>query len=109
VLAILDSSPRDLRAQVYLEVPRTDDIRSLDTPPGVSVQWMARGSAEVPGQLALRTLRAADLPSGPLYTWVAGESGLATGLRRHLVQDRKFPKSDITFFGYWRHGKASPG
>jgi NADPH-dependent ferric siderophore reductase len=40
---------------------------------------------------------------------VAGESALATGLRRHLVQDRQVPKSDITFFGYWRHGKTSPG
>ncbi|MBP2327755.1 NADPH-dependent ferric siderophore reductase [Kibdelosporangium banguiense] len=109
-LAILDHAPQDLRAHVYLEVPRTADIRNLDTPPGVTVHWIARDdSPELPGQPALRTLKAADLPDGPLYTWVAGESALATGLRRHLVQDRKMPKSDVTFLGYWRHGKASLG
>jgi NADPH-dependent ferric siderophore reductase len=109
-LAILDDSPSDLQAHVYLEVPRTEDIRELDTPDGVTVHWVARdGSPDVPGQLVLHTLKAAELPTQPFYTWVAGESALATGLRRHLVQDRHVPKSDITFFGYWRHGKASPG
>lgn len=110
VLAILDQSPGDLRGQAYLEVPRTEDIREVHAPPGVTVHWVARdGSPEVPGQLVLHTLKAADLPKEPFYTWVAGESALATGLRRHLVQDRRVPKSDITFLGYWRHGKTSPG
>ncbi|MCP2170136.1 SIP domain-containing protein [Goodfellowiella coeruleoviolacea] len=44
-----------------------------------------------------------------MITWVAGEAKLATGLRRHLVNDRGVPKSDIAFFGYWRHGRSSPG
>jgi NADPH-dependent ferric siderophore reductase len=110
VLAILDQSPKGFQAHVYLEVPRTEDIRELDTPSGVTVHWVARdGSPEVPGQLVLNTLKAAELPKGPFYTWVAGESALATGVRRHLVQDRRVSKSDITFLGYWRHGKASAG
>jgi NADPH-dependent ferric siderophore reductase len=110
VLAILDHAPDDLRADVYLEVPDSADIRPLDSKPGVKLHWLARdGSSEVPGLLALTTVKTADLPEGPLYTWVAGESGLVTGLRRHLVQDRRIPKSDVTFLGYWRHGKASPG
>jgi NADPH-dependent ferric siderophore reductase len=110
VLAILDKSPSRLLAHVYLEVPHTEDIREVHAPIGVTVHWVARdGSPEVPGQLVLHTLKAAELPKGPFYTWVAGESALATGLRRHLVQDRQVPKSDITFLGYWRHGKSSPG
>ena len=55
----------------------------------------------------LETLRAAELPEGPSYTFVAGEQALTTGLRRHLVNDRKFAKTDITFTGFWRHGHSA--
>ncbi|ONI84108.1 NADPH-dependent ferric siderophore reductase [Actinosynnema sp. ALI-1.44] len=109
-LAILERAPETLSADVYLEVPHTDDIRELETKATVTVHWLARNdSGEVPGKLALRTLKDTTLPEIPQYTWVAGESALATGVRRHLVQERSVPKSAVTFIGYWRHGKASPG
>ncbi|WP_329130206.1 SIP domain-containing protein [Streptomyces sp. NBC_01476] len=41
--------------------------------------------------------------------WVAGGSRLATTLRRHLVNDRGVPQRDISFFGYWRLGRSTPG
>ncbi|MCE7010379.1 siderophore-interacting protein [Kibdelosporangium philippinense] len=109
VLAILDNAPDTLHADVYLEVPHSDDFRELSTPPNVKVHWLARnGSGDIPGRLALETVKSATLPDELDYTWVAGESGLATGVRRFLVQERKIPKSTVTFLGYWRHGKASP-
>ncbi|MFE4454834.1 siderophore-interacting protein [Streptomyces sp. NPDC056796] len=110
-LAILEHAPASLVAQVFLEVPGTADIRTdLAAPEGVRVHWLARdGSAGIPGRLALDELRAATLPQGLSYTWAAGESGLVTGVRRHLVRDRGVPKSDIAFHGYWRHGRSSPG
>ncbi|WP_079038382.1 SIP domain-containing protein [Streptomyces sp. NBRC 110028] len=40
---------------------------------------------------------------------MAGEAGLATALRRHLTRDHGIPKPDITFHGYWRQGRPSPG
>lgn len=109
-LAILEHAPDTLHADVYLEVPHADDVRELDTRDTVTVHWLARdGSGDVPGKLALDTIRATTLPQPPHYTWVAGESALATGVRRHLVQERSVPKSTVSFIGYWRHGKASPG
>jgi tripartite-type tricarboxylate transporter receptor subunit TctC len=42
------------------------------------------------------------------YTFVIGESGLPTGLRRHLVSMVGVHKSRVTFVGYWRGGKAEP-
>ncbi|MFC0107401.1 siderophore-interacting protein [Kibdelosporangium aridum] len=110
VLAILDNAPDTLHADVYLEVPHSNDFRELDTAPNVKVQWLARnGSGDIPGKLALDTVKSATLPSDLDYVWVAGESGLATGVRRFLVQERGIAKSTVTFLGYWRHGKASPG
>jgi hypothetical protein len=34
--------------------------------------------------------------------WLAGEASTVRALRRHLVGDRGFAKSDIEFTGYWR-------
>ncbi len=57
--------------------------------------------------LALNTVKQAELPAGPSYTFVAGESELTTALRRHLVNERRIPKSNISFTGYWRFGHAA--
>ncbi|AGP52508.1 siderophore-interacting protein [Streptomyces rapamycinicus] len=111
ILAILEDAPASLVADVFLEVPGTADIRTdISAPEGVRVRWLARDGADTrPGELALDAVRASSLRPGRFYTWVAGEAGLATGLRRHLVRDRGVPKPDIAFFGYWRHGRSSPG
>jgi NADPH-dependent ferric siderophore reductase len=111
ILAILEQAPASLVADVFLEVPETADIRpDLVVPDGVNVRWLARDGADrVPGTLALETVKKALLPRAPSYTWVAGESKLPTGLRRHLVNDRGVPKQAIAFIGYWRHGRSSPG
>ncbi|WP_254394754.1 siderophore-interacting protein [Streptomyces sp. AC512_CC834] len=125
ILAILEDAPASLVAEVFLEVPGTADFRAdITAPEGVRVHWLARDGENRPGRAALEAVRAVravgtvgtvgtvkepPLRPGRSYTWVAGESGLATGLRRHLVNDRGVPKSDIAFFGYWRHGHSSPG
>lgn len=51
--------------------------------------------------------------SGPAhpdrYFWIAGESGVVTTLRRHLVKDLGVDRSQVAFMGYWRHGVAMRG
>jgi NADPH-dependent ferric siderophore reductase len=44
--------------------------------------------------------------SGGLYAWVAGEAGLVTRLRRHLVDDVGLDRRQVAFMGYWRRGVA---
>ncbi|MFF5082869.1 siderophore-interacting protein [Actinoplanes sp. NPDC000266] len=107
-LAIMEQLPPSTRGLAYLEVPSSTDIRDATHPDGVTVHWLPRTSGR-PGALALETVKAADLPPGPFYTWVAGEAALPTGLRRHLVNDRGVPRSDINFIGYWRQGRSAPG
>ncbi|WP_020636568.1 siderophore-interacting protein [Amycolatopsis alba] len=109
-LAILDDAPESLAAEVFLEVPTVADIRRYETSDGVRIHWLSRDDqGRRPGTLALETVRQAELPPGRFYTWVAGESRLATTLRRHLVSERGAAKADISFAGYWRHGWSSPG
>lgn len=39
-----------------------------------------------------------------LYAWIAGESGVVTGLRRLLVREHLVPRRQVAFMGYWRRG-----
>ena len=41
-----------------------------------------------------------------LYAWIAGESAVVTGLRRHLVRGLGMDRSQVAFMGYWRRGVA---
>ncbi|GAA0994267.1 siderophore-interacting protein [Subtercola frigoramans] len=43
------------------------------------------------------------------YYWIAGESGVVTTLRRHLVKDLGVSRSQVAFMGYWRKGVAMRG
>ncbi|MFE9687725.1 siderophore-interacting protein [Streptomyces sp. NPDC006285] len=109
ILAILEQSGASLPAEVFLEVPSPDDVRSdIKAPPGSTVHWLPRTDAGAkPGALALDAVRQARLPEGRFCTFTAGESSLATGVRRHLVSERGVAKSDIAFRGYFSHGRAS--
>lgn len=108
ILAILDTAEPDLRAEVYIEISQLDDRQAHRELAGVNVHWVVREDPHAkPGTLTLETIRAVELPAGSSYTYVAGEQALTTGLRRHLVNERNFPKPSITFSGYWRHGHAA--
>jgi NADPH-dependent ferric siderophore reductase len=43
-------------------------------------------------------------PHADLYAWIAGESKVVTGLRRHLVRDLGIDRHQVAFMGYWRRG-----
>jgi NADPH-dependent ferric siderophore reductase len=111
ILSILSDAPDTLTGDVFLEVPETADVRAgIACPPGVRVHWLPRNDAgAIPGTLALDTVRTTTGLAAPAYAWVAGEAKLVTGVRRHLTGERGIPKSDITYIGYWRHGRSSPG
>ncbi|MFT3887652.1 MAG: siderophore-interacting protein [Arachnia sp.] len=107
-LAILRDMPRDAVGDALIELFDERDKQEAEAPDGVTVHWLVRNAADNPGTLALPALR--ELPIGPsLYAFAVGESALATGTRRHLVGERGVPKANVTFCGYWRLGKSSPG
>ena len=49
------------------------------------------------------------LPGSPLpraYVWVAGETGVVRGIRRHLLSEVGLDRSQVALMGYWRLGRA---
>lgn len=55
------------------------------------------------------SLEPSGTPHSDSYFWIAGESGVVTTLRRHLVKDLGVDRSQVAFMGYWRHGVAMRG
>ena len=60
---------------------------------------------EVGGDVAGGDVAGGDVAEG-VYAWIAGESRVVTGLRRHLVTDVGMDRSRVAFMGYWRRGVA---
>lgn len=101
---ILASLPDDIGGRAVLEVPTAADVRDLTHAPGLHVQWVVRSEvdpAAVPGSAALAAVCAGPAPAADAYAFLVGESGLATGARRHLVRTG-LAKEQITFCGFWK-------
>lgn len=114
VAGICEALPEHVRGLAVLEVPTAEDKQQFRSPPGVEVRWVVRSDVDphvVPGQAALTELRGLDLAErgAEVYAFTVGESSLATGARRHLVNECGVPKTHVDFVGYWRHGRSSPG
>lgn len=88
----------------HVEVPSASVLDGLGLPAEITVH--ERGDAD-PGTAVLAALVADPATTAGLdYAWACGESGLATSLRRHLVQEVGMDKKAITFSGYWKLGAA---
>lgn len=66
------------------------------------MRWVVREPDAIPGAEALGVLTSLPHPAPTVNAFIAGESKLATGGRRHLVGERGVPKDQVTFCGYWR-------
>jgi NADPH-dependent ferric siderophore reductase len=106
IAAILERLPGDARGLALLEVPYPEDVLEVGAPSGVVVRWLPRHGRAPGCELVPAVQRAAAGPDLPVYTWLAGEAGVVTALRRHLVAERDFDRASVTFMGYWRRGRT---
>ncbi|MFB9835193.1 siderophore-interacting protein [Actinoallomurus acaciae] len=102
ICAIVESLPPDTPARVFAEVDDLECSGLLRDGERTQVTWCRRAA----GERLLASIRAADLPRGRPYAWVAGERSQVADVRRHLVEERGIDRDDVYFSGYWRIGKA---
>ncbi|MFF5180560.1 siderophore-interacting protein [Micromonospora sp. NPDC000316] len=137
ISAICERLAPHTRGIVMLEVPDADDVLPLTTPPQVEVRWLPRGTGGHGSRLVPAVAAAAEellaagavgtaqpvadvdvdteilwevpaeVPTTPLYAWLAGEAGVISALRRHLVAERGVDRRSVAFMGYWRLGRAA--
>lgn len=79
-----------------------DEIRVKDID-GEDLLWETPAYSASGEEIAV-----ADAPADR-YFWIAGESGVVTTLRRHLVKDLGIDRGQVAFMGYWRRGVAMRG
>ncbi|MFE6051536.1 siderophore-interacting protein [Kitasatospora sp. NPDC056446] len=99
---LVGALPDGVRALAFVEVADEAERQPLDGPAGLDVHLLHRDGA-APGTVLTGAVRAAELPTGVPFAWLAGEAGAVRALRRHLVEERGVPKPSVDFTGYWRH------
>ncbi|WP_053202707.1 siderophore-interacting protein [Jiangella muralis] len=97
---LLESVPAGVRTRAVLEVPTPAHRVPLPAADGVEVAWLYGGNGHGASLLS-GALRAAELPAGPGYVWVAGETAVLRDARRYLRHELKLPPSAYKVVGYW--------
>jgi NADPH-dependent ferric siderophore reductase len=101
IAAILEWLPDTTPAVAYIEV--ANQAEHQDLLGNATIHWLDRNdTTAAPGGLLVDALTTATLPTSAPFAWLAGEAGSIRALRRHLINDRRLPKSAIDFTGHWR-------
>ncbi|MFF0752765.1 siderophore-interacting protein [Streptomyces sp. NPDC004267] len=93
---LAEALPPGHRAVAYVQVADAAEEQPPASPGALTVHWL-HGT-----QSLLDAVRAAVLPDGSPYVWLAGEAGTVRALRRHLVEERGIDRRAVDFAGYWR-------
>ncbi|WP_030257133.1 MULTISPECIES: siderophore-interacting protein [Streptomyces] len=102
IATLVGALPAGVRALAYVEVADEAERQPLESRADLAVHWLHRDGA-APGVVLAGAVRAAELPPGTPFAWLAGEAGAVRALRRHLVEERGVPRPSVDFAGYWRH------
>jgi NADPH-dependent ferric siderophore reductase len=82
------------------------DARGVERP-RAEVRWLPRGpDPRNAGRELEAAVRRVELPPGPGRVYVACEAEAMRRIRRHLLQERQFPRAHLVTRGYWRYGET---
>ena len=98
-LRIVELTPT-VATRLVLEVPDADHRVPTPERPGLDVTWIHGGNGGGASRLE-EVARTLPRPDGVGYVWVAGESKVLRGVRRHLRHELKLPASAYKSVGYW--------
>ena len=100
--------PAQAPVLVLAEVDGPADEQIFESAANMTVVWVHRqGTHPAHPSLLLERLKTLALPPGDIHAWVACETGIAKGLRAHLVGERGINPKWIKAAGYWRQGSAA--
>lgn len=92
----------------FAEVPGPEHEQVFETAADATVTWLHRGDAPAYStDLLERAVRAAQLPPGLGFAWVAGEANALKPIRRHLRAERGLDRHQVDVDGYWKRGVAN--
>lgn len=91
--------------QAHLEIPSAEDIPG-DINPEYRIAWSFGFGLHSEITRLEEIWNDVRLPERNSYIWVAGETRIATLIRRQLLDVAGFEKERVTAIGYWTRGKT---
>lgn len=91
---------------VYGVIETADRADLLPLPRAAELTHVLRGSnSAAESAVLLDAVRALDLPAEPGIAYLAGEARTIQSLRRHLIQERGWPRRAVLNKPFWTPGK----
>ncbi|GLY32205.1 siderophore-interacting protein [Kineosporia sp. NBRC 101731] len=101
---MLAALPEDAPVFVRLEVDTPAE--HLDLPRRADVGWSYRqGRPAASSETLVQAVRDLDLPAEPGIAYLAGEARTIQMIRRHLVEERSWPRRNVLTKPYWAPGR----
>jgi len=98
ICQLLEQLP-DVPITVHLAVRYAD--ATVDLHRNVDVTWHVATRQSTPHETLSMAIRTTELASG-MRIWAAGEAAEMQRIRKHLFDERGFPRSHATVRGYWQ-------
>lgn len=99
----IEELPAGARVIAFVEIEDAGERQSFASVASLDLHWLERASG---APTLLKAVRAAQLPAGGCYAFIAGESAMSSALREHLVSERGLDPDRIKAASYWRRGDA---
>lgn len=96
---IAESTP-GVPTRLVLEVPGPAYEVAIAPRPDLDVVWVHGGNGHAPSRIE-EIVRSLPRPDSTGYLWVAGESKVLRGVRRHLRHELRLPATSYKTVGYW--------
>lgn len=101
---ILSSLPEPLEVTALVELPSAQDGRVMTSASMVRLHWVLAG--ERPGPVETVQSWAVPEEVASCQVWLAGEAGMVTALRQHVLGAWRLPRERLYGKAYWRRGQA---
>lgn len=98
----IEELPAGSKVFAFVEIVNAAERQSFGGGADVAMTWVERAA----GGSIIDIVKAADLPTGDGYVFIAGEHGLSGALREYFVTERGHDPDLIKSAGYWRRGEA---
>ena len=102
---LLEHLPAGVAVEVYVEVAVSAARVSMPEHPRATIRWLDLPAGAAPGDALVAAVSGADMVTDARL-WAAGEAAAMQRIRRHLFEDRGWPRSAAVVRGYWKHGRA---
>lgn len=103
----IEELPDGAKVVAIIEVEDAAEEQSFVTSTDLSLTYVHRnGRPAGTTSLILDAIKAATLPDGVAYAYIAGESSMSKSVRAHLTDDRGFNPEYVKAAGYWLLGVA---